>query len=142
VIGLPSLTTTLVAKSSVALNLALIGIIVLLLVGKNAEIKALKKAIHDPETGYVVQIKHLNEDLGNCRSSRASLQNSLNVQNRSIEAMAESGKANAEAGRAALAKIRSSNAPLDIKVREIGAAKPQSSDLCAEADKIILESVK
>jgi hypothetical protein len=136
--GIGTLFTTLASKISLGLNIVLISVFVLMLVSKNADIKNLETDLAKTEK----ERDDANKTLGICRANNATYRTAVETQNRSIEAMATTAEANARLGTSELNRVRVETKPMEIKVSQIGAAKPQSSDLCAEADKLILESVK
>ena len=141
-IGLPNLSTMLIAKSSVALNLLLIGAVVLLTVGHRAELRVYDNVINHPSTGYKAQVRHLTQDLTSCRGSNVVLKSSLASQNNAIDELARASEANAVTGKIALEKVRVINRPLDLRITEALRSMPQSLDLCKEVDNLVLRSVK
>lgn len=139
--GVSGLSTMFVAKSSVALNLVLIGIVVLMMVSKGAEIRGLHKQIDDPKTGLKVQLADTQNTLGICRANVATMRTSLDRQNAAVDALARAGVERDQLGAAALANARKNNQPLTVKVQEIQTTKA-SGDLCKSADDLIKGAVK
>lgn len=137
--GVSNLSTMFVAKSSVALNLVLIGIIVLMMVTKGAEIRGLKDQIDNPKHGLKVQLADANASLGTCRANNATYRAAVERQNNAIDALAAAANASQEAGLVALNKVRQN--PVTVRVEEIQRTK-SSGDLCKSADDLIKEAVK
>lgn len=137
--GVSNLSTMFIAKSSVALNLVLIGIIVLMMVFKTAEIRGLRNQIDDPKTGYKARLATANLALGTCRANNVAYRDAVRKQNDAIEALAASGTARDAAALAALTKVRQN--PVTVRVEEIRQTKA-TGDLCASADTLIKESLK
>lgn len=131
------ITNTFIAKSSVALNLVLIGIIVLMMVSNSATTKRLNNTIKEKDAA----LAEVNRTLGICRANNTTYRTAVERQNRSIEAMAALAKQQEANGATALAAIRKSNEPLTIRVDQISRSKA-SGDLCVSADNLIKEAVK
>lgn len=133
---------SLVGKTSAILSIVLTGVVIFLLLTKNATISELRRSIDDPKTGYKVKLQQAEANLAVCRGNVAVLSGSLDRQNAGIKAVADAAQANAAIGRAELARVRLETKPLEVKVKQITADKPQSSDLCAEADRVLLGATK
>ena len=138
---IPKLTAMFVAKSSVALNLFLLGALVLLTVSNSATVRGLNDQIDNPKTGYKIQLLTTSGYWEACKRNREVLVNSIETQNKSVSDMASASATMASAGREALAAVRKQNAPMDTKIRKIVEARP-TGDVCRSADTLILETVK
>lgn len=132
----------LLGRISTILNIVLIGGAIILLLMKNATIAELRRSIDNPKTGYKAQIALLNRDMATCRANVSGLRGGIEAQNRGIEAVAEAARANAALGKVELERARLANKPLEVKVRQVSSDTAKSADLCAEADRVLLETVK
>jgi hypothetical protein len=142
VAAVKGLAGSLAGKVSMGLNIILILAIGALLVTKNLTISELRRSIDHPKTGYKVQLAKAQSDLTICRGNVSTLQGGIDRQNAGIRALADAADANRKIGAEKLERLRLEHKPLEIKVRQITNDRPQSSDLCAEADRLIKGSVK
>lgn len=132
--------TKVMAIAAGAGCLVLGGVLAFTVISKNSEIRTLKDAIHNPETGYVVRLAAAERDLTTCRTNRITLEEATRRQNKAVaDARAESqARINSLTGQLETARAATANA--QRRAAAILAARP-TEDVCASADALILEQV-
>ncbi len=134
--ALPALGSMLFSKISVAANFLLIGAIVLILVGKNADIKRLTRE----KATVVGERDKANQNLGICRANNATYRVALDKQNSSIATMARLAEEQEARGTEMLKQVRQ-NGQVVTKIQRIRDTRP-TQDLCVSADNLIKESIR
>lgn len=104
----------------------------------------LTAAIADPERGYVRQVADANERLGACRSTVASLNGALELQNRAFAAKAAEDAAKLDETRRLLAEARAAAGRARAKAAAILGRPLSGATVCEryeDVDRRLLESL-